>query len=149
MNRFLPAFCIVCFSAAALAAPSYQTNVNTPIARSDTTIIGQKIEVRKNPTVIFSTSVFAPGARTAVHKHPYPHYVCIEAGTLTVVRPETGTEFSVKSGSCFVEMIDKFHYGINKGSVPVRTLVVDQVPAGVQANSVLKDPKEAADGHAY
>jgi len=32
---------------------------------------------------------------------------------------------------------------------PVRTLVVDQVPASVQANNVLKDPKEAADWHAH
>ena len=143
MMRFLLALCFACFSTAALAAPSYQTNVNTPISRSDTTIIGQKIEVPKNPTVIFSSSVFAPGARTPVHKHPYPHYVCIEQGTLTVVREETGKEFSVKSGSCFVEMIDKFHYGINKGTVPVRALVIDQVPEGVQVNSVPKDPIEA------
>jgi quercetin dioxygenase-like cupin family protein len=146
MKSHLSALCLAgmaCLMTAASAALPYPTNVNTLIARTDTTIISQKIVVPKNPTVIFSTSTFAPGARTPVHKHPYPHYVCIEAGTLTVVRPETGTEFLVKSGSCFVEMIDKFHYGINKGAVPVRTLVVDQVPAGVQANSMLKDPTEA------
>ena len=143
MKKLLFALGFACVSTAAFAGLPYQTNVNTLIARTDTTVIGQKVEAPKNPTVIFSTSTFAPGARTPVHKHPYPHYVCIEAGTLTIVREDTGKEFSVKSGSCFVEMIDKFHYGINKGTVPVKTLVVDQVPTGVQTNSVMKDPKEA------
>jgi quercetin dioxygenase-like cupin family protein len=143
MMRFLLALCFACFSTAAFAALPYQTNVNTPIARSDTTIIGQKIEVPKNPTVICSSSVFAPGARTPIHKHPYPHYVYIQEGTLTIVKTDTGRSYDMKAGTFFLEMVDAWHYGINKGSVPVRTLVVDQVPAGVQANSVLKDPKEA------
>lgn len=130
---------MVCLSAAALAAPSYETNVNTVIAKTDTTIIGQKIEVPKNPMVIFSSSTFAPGARTPVHKHLYPHYVCIEAGTLTIVSSETGKEYPMASGACFLEMLDKWHYGINKGTVPVKTMVVDQVPAGVKENRVLKN----------
>ncbi len=123
----------VLLSVPALAA---QTNVNTIIARLDKTIIGQKIVVPKNPTVIFSTSTFAPGARTGVHKHPWPHYVCIEEGTLTIVGTEVGKDFDIGKGTCFLEMQGKWHYGINKGSVPVVTLVVDQVPAGVEKNSV-------------
>ena len=148
MARLLVALGFVCFSTAVLAAPAYQTNVSTPIARSDTTIIGQKNDVPKNPTVIFSSSVFAPGARTPVHKHPYPHYVYILEGTLTIVKTDSGKSYDMKPGTFFLEMVDAWHYGINKGTVPVRTLVVDQVPAGVQANSVLQDPKEA-EGQAH
>lgn len=141
MKRLAVALCAAAgLSTAAWGAGAYQTNVNTIVARLDTTIIGQKIEVPKNPTVIFSHSDFAPGARTAVHKHMYPHYVCVEAGTLTIVRIETGKEYPIKSGTCFLEMLDAWHYGINKGSVPVKTLVVDQVPAGVEANSVAQPP---------
>jgi len=33
--------------------------------------------------------------------------------------------------------------------VPVHTLVIDQVPAGVKANHVLKDPKEEAEWRAH
>jgi quercetin dioxygenase-like cupin family protein len=142
MMRFLLALCIACFSTAALAALPDPTYVNTPIARSDTTIIGQKIEVPKNPTVIFSSSVFAPGARTPVHKHLYPHYVYVQEGTLTIVKTDSGKSYDMKPGTFFLEMVDAWHYGINKGTMPVRTLVVDQVPAGVQANRVLTDPKE-------
>jgi len=126
--------------AAAGAADSYQTNVNTIIARLDKTIIGQPVTMPAHPTVIFSTSTFAPGARTGVHKHLYPHYVCVQSGTLTIVGTEVGKEFPIKAGTCFVEMLDKWHYGINKGSEPVVTLVVDQVPAGMAKNSVAKIP---------
>jgi quercetin dioxygenase-like cupin family protein len=133
----------VCFSTAALAAPAYQTNVSTPIARSDTTIIGQKNDVPKNPTVIFSSSVFAPGTRTPVHKHSYPHYVYVEEGTLTIVQTDTGKSFNIKAGTFFLEMVDAWHYGINNGTMPARILVTDLVPADVQTNSVMKDPKEA------
>jgi quercetin dioxygenase-like cupin family protein len=136
MKRF--ALAALVFAAPATAA-DYQTNVNTIIARADKTIIGQSIEVPKNPTVIFSTSTFAPGARTPEHKHPWPHYVCIEQGTLTIVGTEIGgKEFPMAKGACFLEMLDKWHYGINKGSVPVVTRVVDQVPAGVEKNTVVK-----------
>jgi len=148
MTRFLSALCLVCFSAVALAAPAYQTNVSTPIARSDTTIIGQKNKVPKNPTVIFYSSVFAPGARTPVHKHPYPHYVYVEEGTLTIMQTDTGKSFEVEAGTFFLEMVNAWHYGINNGTVPARILVTDLVPKGVQTNSVPKDPKEV-EGRAH
>ena len=143
MTRLLPAICFAYFSAAALAAPSYPTNVTTPIARTDNTIIGQKNEVPKNPTVMFYSTEFVPGARTPIHKHPYPHYAYVESGTLTIVQTDTGKSFDIKAGTFFLEMVDAWHYGINKGSVPVRVLVTDLVPMGVQTNTVLKDTKEA------
>ena len=142
MAKMLAVLCAIGgLAGAAWAADAYQTNVNTIIGRFDKTIIGQPIAVPKNPTVIFSTSTFAPGARTPEHKHPYPHYVCIQSGTLTIVGTEVGKEFAIKAGTCFVEMLDKWHYGINKGTVPAVTMVVDQVPAGVEKNSVVKPPK--------
>lgn len=136
--RSLPALCLLAATVAPALAADYQTNVNTVIARADKTIIGQSVVVPKNPTVIFSSSTFAPGARTPEHKHPWPHYVCIQQGTLTIVGTEVGKDYAFSKGQCFLEMLDKWHYGINKGSVPVVTLVVDQVPAGTAKNSVPK-----------
>jgi quercetin dioxygenase-like cupin family protein len=131
---------LILFAAPSVADGSYQTNVNAIVGRHDRTIIGQPIVVPPKPTVIFSTSTFPPGARTPEHKHLYPHYVCVQSGTLTIVGTEVGKDFDIKKGECFVEMIDKWHYGINKGSVPAVTLVVDQVPAGVEKNNVPKPP---------
>ena len=152
MTRIFKALCFAsaaCFSTAAFTALPYPTNVNTLIARSDTTIIGQKIEVPKNPAVIVSSSTFAPGAKTPVHKHLYPHYVYVQDGTLTIVRTETGEKFEMKPGTFFLEMIGAWHYGINNGKVPVHTLVIDQVPADVRTNHVLKDPKEETEWRAH
>lgn len=127
-----------CLCGGALGGDAYRTNVNTIIARLDKTIVGQPVTVPPNPTVIFSTSTFAPGARTPEHKHPYPHYVCIQSGTLTIVGTEVGKEFSFAAGTCFLEMLDKWHYGVNKGDKPAVTLVVDQVPAGTERNNIAR-----------
>ena len=149
MRRFLFVLGFVCVSAASAAALTPQTPVTTPIVKTDTTIIGQKIEVPKNPTLVATSLVFAPGARTPVHKHLYPHYAYVEEGTLTIVNTQTGKSYDVKAGSFFAEMIDTWHYGINKGAVPVRLLVIDQLPTGVKANTVLKDSKEATNWKAH
>jgi quercetin dioxygenase-like cupin family protein len=126
-------------SVLATAARSAETNVNTPIARETTTIIGQKVSPPTNATIIASTSIFPPGARTPVHKHLYPHYVFVTEGTLTITNVETGRSYQVTAGHFLVEMLDTWHYGHNDGAVPVRTYVVDQVPAGVKENRVLRE----------
>ena len=133
----------VCVSTVALAAPVPPAIDSAIIARTNTTIIGQKNEVPKNPTVVVTSMVFAPGARTVEHKHLYPHYALVQDGTLTIVNTQSGKSFEVKSGTFFLEMIDTWHYGINKGAVPVRLLITDLIPEGVKANSVLKDPAAA------
>lgn len=143
MMRFLLALGFVCFSTTTLAAPPASAIVNTLVAKTNTTIIGQKFEVPKNPTVVVSSMVFAPGARTPVHKHLYPHYAYIQEGTLTVVNTETGKSYDAKPGTFFSEMLNTWHYGINKGAAPVRILVIDQIPDGVKNNSVMKDAKDA------
>jgi quercetin dioxygenase-like cupin family protein len=46
----------------------------------------------------------------------------------------------VKAGDFVVEMMDTWHYGINNGPVPVKLLVIDQVPTGAANNMVAKKP---------
>jgi quercetin dioxygenase-like cupin family protein len=112
--------------------------VNTLIARTGTTIIGQKNIVPKTPEVLATTIDFAPGTRTIEHKHHYPHYAYVEAGTLTIVNTQTGKRYVVRSGDFFLEMLDTWHYGINAGQTPVRLLVIDLLPKGVKNNSIPK-----------
>ena len=132
-NLFAAALCLAALPALGAA------NSNTPIARVTTTIIGQPVSPPANATIIASTSVFPPGARTPVHKHLYPHYVFVTQGTLTITNAETGRSYRVGAGHFLVEMLNTWHYGHNDGSVPVRTYVVDQVPAGLTDNRVLRD----------
>ena len=108
----------------------------TTLSSSDQTIIGQTIVSPEHPTVKSSIVTFQPGDKTVVHKHPFPHYGYMLEGTLTIVNTETGKSFDLKSGEFLVEMLNTAHYGENRGSVPVRILIVDSVPAGVTNNSV-------------
>ncbi|HEY7977918.1 MAG TPA: cupin domain-containing protein [Rhizomicrobium sp.] len=109
-----------------------------PLSRTDTTITGEKIVVPPNPDVVTSIATFPPGAELPVHKHPYPHYVYVLEGTLTVFNTDTGKSFTVKKGDFIVETNANWHYGKNEGAVPVKLLVIDQLPAGVKTNMDVK-----------
>ncbi len=114
--------------------------VVTPVLRTNTTVTGQPILVPDHPDVIVSIATFPPGARIAEHQHPHPHYVYVLEGVLTVVNTDAGKTFEVKAGDFVVEMQDTWHYGINKGVVPVKLLVIDQVPAGAPNNTRPRTP---------
>lgn len=133
------------FAVAAFAEPTIpvapQTAaplVTTVLGEATQTIIGQPNIVPTNSTVRLSRLVFAPGAKTAEHKHLYPHYALIEEGTLSVVNTQTGQSSELKAGTFFLEMIDTWHYGINKTAAPVKLLLVDLTPADVKSNSIAK-----------
>ena len=129
----------------ALASPALgAANVNTILGRETKTIIGQPVSPPANATIIASTSIFPPGARTPVHKHLYPHYVFVTEGTLTITNVETGRSYQVPAGHFLVEMLNTWHYGHNDGTVPVRTYVVDQVPSGVEENRVLRETPQGS-----
>ncbi len=133
MKRLVLTFCL--FAVPCLAAP-----VATPLMTTDKTVTGQPIVSPEHPTVISSIVTFAPGEKTVVHKHPYPHYGYMLEGTLTIVNTETGKSFDLKQGEFLVEMMNTLHYGENRGSVPVRILIVDTVPEGVKNNTVPQQP---------
>ncbi|MGN6516134.1 MAG: cupin domain-containing protein [Rhizomicrobium sp.] len=126
---------LVATSAHAADAPKISVQ---PIARTDTTITGEKIVVPPNPEVVTSLATFPPGAELPIHKHPYPHYVYVLEGNLTVFNVDTGKSFVAKQGDFVVETNASWHYGKNQGTVPVKLLVIDQLPAGVTSNMTLK-----------
>ncbi|MBV9903730.1 MAG: cupin domain-containing protein, partial [Alphaproteobacteria bacterium] len=106
----------------------------TPVARTSTTVTGQPIVVPPNPDVIVTIGTFPPGARIPEHQHPNPHYVYVLEGVLTVMNTETNKSFEAKAGDFVVEMQNTWHYGVNNGTVPVKLLVIDQVPHGAPNN---------------
>jgi len=114
--------------------------VVTPVLRTNTTVTGQPIVVPDHPDVIVSIATFPPGARIAEHQHPHPHYVYVLEGVLTVVNTDADKTFEVKAGDFVAEMQDTWHYGINKGAVPVKLLVIDQVPTGAANNTRPRTP---------
>src|ERR1051326_5097761 len=111
------------------------------VARTDKTVLGQPVVAPPNAELRAFTVEFGPGARLRVHKHPWPHYVYVEKGTLTVMNDETGKPLTFKQGSFFVEMLNTWHYGINKTNAPVKLLVIEQMPKTAASNTVLKGGK--------
>ena len=112
--------------------------VVTPVKSTNVTSTGQPIVLpRGNVEVTASIFDIAPGATLPVHKHPFPRYGYVLAGTLKVTNVDTGKSDTFKAGDFIVEMIDQWHQGSNIGVDPVKLLVIDQIEAGAQA-TVLK-----------
>src|SRR5206468_390197 len=109
------------------ATPAPKVTIK-PVARTDKTVLGQPIVVPPNAELRAFTVDFEPGARLRVHKHPYPHYVYVQQGTLTVMNVESGKTLEMKQGSFFAEMTNTWHYGVNKTNAPVKLLVIEQMP---------------------
>ncbi|UVK36535.1 cupin domain-containing protein [Mesorhizobium sp. AR10] len=127
------------FANAAQALDSSGTPVVvTPLASRTETASGQPITLpQKNVQVLVSTYDIAPGATLPVHKHPFPRYAYVQAGTLQVTNVETGKSNTYKTGDFIVEMIGQWHQATNVGTGPVKLLVIDQVEEGTK-NTVLR-----------
>ena len=63
-------------------------------------------------------------AQTAlpVHKHPAINAAYVVDGEITVVQ-EGGIQRNFKKGDVIIEMVDKWHYGMNQGTKPVELIV--------------------------
>ena len=110
----------------------------TPLASKTETASGQPIILpQKNVQVLVSTYEIPGGATLPVHKHPYPRYAHVQAGTLQVTNVETGKSTTYKPGDFIVEMIGQWHQAVNPGTDAVRLLVIDQVEEGTQ-NTLLR-----------
>lgn len=112
--------------------------VVTPLTSRTETASGQPITLpQKNVQVLVSTYDIAAGATLPVHKHPFPRYAYVQAGTLQVTNVETGKSNTYKTGDFIVEMIGQWHQATNVGTDPVKLLVIDQVEQGTK-NTVLR-----------
>jgi quercetin dioxygenase-like cupin family protein len=104
-----------------------------PLATKSETASGQPITLpQKNVEVLVSSYQIAPGAVLPVHKHPFPRYAYVEAGTLQVTNVESGKSTTYKTGDFIVEMIGQWHQATNVGAGPVKLLVIDQVEQGTK-----------------
>ena len=124
-----------------LAAPTAKADdavVVKTILATAVTAAGQPLVLPQGPVELtVSTYDIAPGAQLGVHRHPYPRYAYVTAGTLTVINAESGAETVYTAGNVIVEMVGIWHYGANRGSDPVHLIVIDQDPPG-QPSTVLK-----------
>ena len=110
----------------------------TPLLTSPVTSSGQPIVMpQKDVQITVSTYDIAPGAKLPEHKHPFPRYGFMEAGTLRVTNIETGKSDTYKQGDFILESVDQWHKAENVGNKPIKLPVIDLMPKGA-TNTILK-----------
>ncbi|EKS27499.1 cupin domain-containing protein [Afipia felis] len=108
-----------------------------PVMSAVTTSSGQPIVLpQKDAQVVVSTYEIAPGAVLPVHKHPFPRYAYVQAGSLRVTNNDTGKSEDFKPGDFIVEAVGQWHFGTNTGKDAVKLLVIDMVEKG-KPNTIL------------
>jgi len=124
-------------SAIALAEDANPITV-TPIIVTDTTASGQPIVLPQGDVALTAATYdIAAGAALPEHKHPYPRYAYVVAGTIAVANLETGKTVTYHPGDVIVEAVDQWHKGTNVGTDAVKLIVYDFAPKGA-ANVVKK-----------
>lgn len=116
--------------AAVAKEPAPPTEVVTEIARATKTATGQPITLPQGPLeVVASMYTLAPGVRLPEHKHPYQRYAYILEGQLMVQQGDSASRV-YHAGEFVIESVDRWHFGATVGAVPVKLLVIDQLPPG-------------------
>ena len=126
-----------CASAQSAQAPSAPAGAKVTLAgRASETVTGQKLAMPADPfESVISVSELPPGGLLPMHKHPWPRYVYVDRGRLSVRYEASGLVREFGAGEGIVEAIDEWHEGRVIGAEPVRLIVFDQVPPG-QTNVV-------------
>ena len=124
MRRILPLLSILVFVQAA-ASFADQDAVVSDVMKGSRTIGGQTIEYpTTNKAEINSVKIdIQPGKESGRHMHPFPTYVHVLEGTLTV-EFEDGSRQSFKAGSGFLETVNTWHNVKNLEEAPLTFLVV-------------------------
>lgn len=138
MKKFWPVLALLLWAAPALAEDAKPPVVVTPLLTTDRTVSGQPIQwPQQNAEIVTATYEIAPGASLPEHKHPYPRYAYVLAGTLQVTNTETGKAIIFHPGDVIAEAVNTWHKGANIGPDPVKLFVMDMIEKG-ESNVVKK-----------
>ena len=139
MTRITSLLSILVFVQAA-ASLTEQDAIVSDVMKGSRTIAGQTIEYPKtNKAEINSVRIdIQPGRESGRHMHPFPTYVHVLEGILTV-EFEDGSRQSFKAGSGFLEAVNTWLNVKNLEETPLRYLTVI---AGEEGKSNLVRPEK-------
>ena len=104
---------------------------------------GQPIRLPQgNARVAVSTYDIAAGATLPEHKHPFPRFGYVLAGTLRITNTVTGEAREFKPGDFILESVGQWHKATTVGPEPVKLLVIDPTEPH-KDNVILKKASEA------
>ncbi|MDY0871631.1 cupin domain-containing protein [Dongia rigui] len=131
-GKFAAGLLLCLWSGAAWAEDAKPVTV-TPILATESTASGQPITFPSGH-LAFTASAYdiAPGASLPEHKHPFPRYAYVVAGTIAVTNTVTGKTTTYKAGDVIIEAVDQWHKAANTGSDAIKLIVYDFAPKGAQ-----------------
>ncbi|MGL5167184.1 MAG: cupin domain-containing protein [Afipia sp.] len=119
------------------SAPVTGKVVVRPVISATETSTGQPIVLpQKSPQLIASTYEIPAGTTLPKHKHPFPRYGYVLAGTITVTNLDTGKVENFKTGDFILEAVGQWHQGTATGTETVKLLVIDMVEKG-ESNTII------------
>lgn len=118
---FVTAVAITLIGSTALAQVGFRA---TPVFQGTRTGIGQEIQfpLFRNQVTALLVEI-APGGETGRHQHPVPTFVYVLEGTVTI-EIEGHPQVVHTSGQAFLETVNTWHNGRNRGTAPLKLLVV-------------------------
>jgi quercetin dioxygenase-like cupin family protein len=107
----------------------------TTVMQASETLLGQKIAYPKTDKAEMTALLveMEPGTEVGLHMHPVPLVVYVLEGTLDVEMSD-GSKHQIEAGKAFLEVVNTWHNGLNKGKTPLKFFVVF---AGVQGKDNL------------
>ena len=78
---------------------------------------------KEAPEISVLKITIPPHTTLPLHKHPIINVGYMVKGMLKVVTDENKT-LHLKTGDAIIEVVDKWHYGVNEGDEPVEIVVV-------------------------
>ena len=124
MRRFMLGLCMMfLLSGVVFAIETDAIDVDV-LAKSSSSWDGEALPEypEGTPEVTILRIIIPPGAQLPIHEHPVINAGVLLSGRLTV-KTEDGSILHLKAGDPIVEVVDKWHYGINEGSEPAEIIV--------------------------
>ncbi|MGQ0568867.1 MAG: cupin domain-containing protein [Armatimonadota bacterium] len=96
----------------------------TTLLQTTTTAVGQTIQFPQGRNQFTGVVIeLAPGGEVGRHMHPFPNYVYVLVGEITI-ETDGQSPRTYRPGETFAESVNTWHNGVNRGTQPVRILVV-------------------------
>ncbi len=134
LKKFLCKICLILSLTANVWAQEVNSVKVDVLAKASTSWDGMALPdyEKGTPEITILRIKIPPKVQLPLHEHPVINAGVLLKGELTVVTKDKET-LHLKAGDSIVEVVDKWHYGINEGNEPAEIIVFY---AGVQGSPV-------------
>jgi len=134
MKRIFYSVCLILFLTGLVGAQEDNQVRTDVLAKTGISWDGMELPeyARGKPEITILKIKIPPKTKLPLHKHPVINAGVLLKGTLTVVTEEN-EKLQIKAGDSIIEVVNKWHYGINEGNEFAEIIVFY---AGVQDSPI-------------